>query len=238
LAKLNIANYRDAKNITRQKFLARISSEIAKRGVIDVLRNGIADGPLRFEMFYGTPSPGNAKAAERSVQNRFSITRQLRYSLDETRRSLDLAAFINGLPVSTFELKNSLTKQTVEDAVEQYRRDRDPREKLFGFGRCMVHFAVDDSEVRMCTELKGKSCWFLPFNKGWNDGAGNPPNPDGLKTDYLWKETLTPTSFTNKALAKVMLTLLKDDTQVYKQFVENDAFRRAISDFVYSLTAA
>jgi type I restriction enzyme R subunit len=238
LAKLNIANYRDAKNITRQKFLARISSEIAKRGVIDVLRNGIADGPLRFEMFYGTPSPGNAKAAERSVQNRFSITRQLRYSLDETRRSLDLAAFINGLPVSTFELKNSLTKQTVEDAVEQYRRDRDPREKLFGFGRCMVHFAVDDSEVRMCTELKGKSCWFLPFNKGWNDGAGNPPNPDGLKTDYLWKETLTPTSITNKALAKVMLTLLKDDTQVYKQFVENDAFRRAISDFVYSLTAA
>jgi len=128
LAKLNIANYRDAKNITRQKFLARISSEIAKRGVIDVLRNGIADGPLRFEMFYGTHSTGNAKAAERFAQNRFSITRQLRYSLDETRRSLDLAAFINGLPVSTFELKNSLTKQTVEDAVEQYRRERDTRE--------------------------------------------------------------------------------------------------------------
>ena len=149
LAKLNIGNYRDAKNITRQKFLARISSEIAKRGVIDVLRNGIADGPLRFEMFYGTPSPGNAKAAERFVQNRFSITRQLRYSLDETRRSLDLAAFVNGLPVITFELKNSLTKQTVEDAVEQYRRDRDPKEKLFGFGRCMVHFAVDDAEVRI-----------------------------------------------------------------------------------------
>jgi type I restriction enzyme R subunit len=117
LAKLNIGNYRDAKNITRQKFLARISSEIAKRGVIDVLRNGIADGPLRFEMFYGTPSPGNDKAAERFAQNRFSITRQLRYSHDETRRSLDLAAFINGLPVSTFELKNSPTKQTVEDAV-------------------------------------------------------------------------------------------------------------------------
>lgn len=197
LAKLNIGNYRDAKNITRQKFLARISSEIGKRGVIDVLRKGIADGPLRFEMFYGTPSPGNAKAAERFAQNRFSITRQLRYSQDETRRSLDLAAFINGLPVSTFELKNSLTKQTVEDAVEQYRRDRDPREKLFSFGRCMVHFAVDDSEVRMCTELKGKACWFLPFNKGWDDGAGNPPNPEGLKTEYLWQEGLTPASLTN-----------------------------------------
>ena len=197
LAKLNIGNYRDAKNITRQKFLARISSEIGKRGVIDVLRNGIADGPLRFEMFYGTPSPGNAKAAELFSKNRFSITRQVRYSQDETRRSLDLVAFVNGLPVITFELKNSLTKQTVEDAVEQYRRDRDPKEKLFGFGRCVVHFAVDDAEVRMCTELKGKASWFLPFNKGWNDGAGNPPNPDGLKTDYLWKETLTPASFTN-----------------------------------------
>ena len=197
LAKLNIGNYRDAKNITRQKFLARISSEIGKRGVIDVLRNGIADGPLRFEMFYGTPSPGNAKAAELFAKNRFSITRQVRYSQDETRRSLDLVAFVNGLPAITFELKNSLTKQTVEDAVEQYRRDRDPKEKLFGFGRCVVHFAVDDAEVRMCTELKGKASWFLPFNKGWNDGAGNPPNPDGLKTDYLWKETLTPASFTN-----------------------------------------
>ena len=113
---------------------------------------------------------------------------QLRYSRDDTAHALDLALFINGLPVATFELKNSLTKQTVEDAVEQYKRDRDPREKLFEFGRCMVHFAVDDSQVMFCTHLKGKASWFLPFNKGWNDGAGNPPNPGGLKTDYLWKE--------------------------------------------------
>jgi type I restriction enzyme R subunit len=237
LAKLNIGNYRDAKNITRQKFLARISSEIAKRGVIDVLRNGIADGPLRFEMFYGTPSPGNEKAAERFAQNRFSITRQLRYSQDETRRSLDLAAFINGLPVSTFELKNSLTKQTVEDAVEQYRRDRDPREKLFGFGRCMVHFAVDDSEVRMCTELKGKACWFLPFNKGWNDGAGNPPNPDGLKTDYLWKEVLTPASLTNilENYAQIIevkhpKTGKKKLTQIFPRFHQLDVVRELLAD--------
>jgi len=93
-------------------------------------------------------------------------------------------------------LKNSLTKQTVEDAVQQYKRDRDPREKLFEFGRCVVHFAVDDSEVRMCTELRGKGSWFLPFNKGYLDGAGNPPNPQGLKTDYLWKEMLTPAGLT------------------------------------------
>jgi type I restriction enzyme R subunit len=197
LKKLGIANYRDGKDINRQKFLARLSNEIGKRGVIDVLRKGVDHGPLHFDLFYGTPSPRNAKAAALYAQNRFSVTRQLRYSQDETRRALDLCLFINGLPFSTFELKNSLTKQTVEDAIEQYRRDRDPREKLFEFGRCVVHFAVDDAEVRMCTELRGKASWFLPFNKGWNDGAGNPPNPAGLKTDYLWKEVLTPTGLTN-----------------------------------------
>jgi type I restriction enzyme R subunit len=197
LRKTGIGNYRDTKDIARQKFLARISSEIGKRGVIDVLRRGIDHGPLHFDLFYGTPSPGNETAAAKFAKNRFSITRQLRYSQDETRRALDLCAFINGLPLITFELKNSLTKQTVEDAVEQYRRDRDPREKLFQFGRCAVHFAVDDAEVRMCTELKGKASWFLPFNQGWNDGAGNPPNPYGLKTDYLWKQVLTPPSLTN-----------------------------------------
>ena len=200
LKKLGIADYKDAKDtkdINRQKFLARLSNEIGKRGVIDVFRKGVDHGPLHFDLFYGTPSPGNAKAAALFAKNRFSISRQLRYSTDETRRALDLCLFINGLPLSTFELKNSLTKQTVEDAIEQYRRDRDPREKLFEFGRCVVHFAVDDAEVRVCTELRGKASWFLPFNQGWNDGAGNPPNPAGLKTDYLWKTILTPAGLTN-----------------------------------------
>ena len=126
LKKAGIGDYRDAKDITRQKFLARISAEIGKRGVIDVLRRGIDDGPLHFDLFFVMPSPGNETAAAKFAKNRFSITRQLRYSLDETRRALALCAFINGLPLATFELKNSLTKQTVEDAVEQYRRDRIP----------------------------------------------------------------------------------------------------------------
>src|SRR3984893_14411825 len=182
---------------TRQKFLARMQGEVTKRGVIDVLRHGVKHGPHTIELFFGTPTPGNAKAEERYAANRFSVTRQLRYSTDETLNALDLGLFINGLPIATFELKNSLTKQTVEDAVEQYKRDRNPRELLFQFGRCMAHFAVDDSEVRFCTHLKEKASWFLPFNKGWNDGAGNPPNPDGLKTDYLWKQVLAKDSLTN-----------------------------------------
>jgi type I restriction enzyme, R subunit len=196
--KLGIADADDPKNINRLKFLARLSAELgSKRGVIDVLRKGVDHVPVHFDLFYGTPSPGNAKAEALHAQNRFSITRQLAYSMDETRRALDLCLFINGLPIATFELKNSLTKQTVEDAVEQYRRDRDPRERLFEFGRCVVHFAVDDSEVQMCTELRGKGSWFLPFNKGYQDGAGNPPNPHGLKTAYLWREVLTPAGLTN-----------------------------------------
>jgi type I restriction enzyme, R subunit len=195
--KLALADADGAKDINRQKFLARLSSEIRKRGTIDMLRKGLNHGPLRFDLFYGTPSPGNAKAEQRHAENRFSITRQLAYSMDETRRALDLCLFINGLPIATFELKNSLTKQTVEDAVQQYKRDRDPRERLFEFGRCVVHFAVDDSEVRMCTELRGKDSWFLPFNKGYDDGAGNPPDPHGLKTGYLWKDILTPAGLTD-----------------------------------------
>jgi len=227
----------DPKDFQRVKFLTRLSSEVGKRGVIDVLRKGVDDGPLHFDLFYGTPSPGNAKAEALHAKNRFSITRQLAYSMDETRRALDLCLFINGLPIATFELKNSLTKQTVEDAIEQYRRDRDPRERLFEFGRCVVHFAVDDSEVRMCPELRGKGSWFLPFNKGYNDGAGNPPNPSGLKTDYLWKEVLTPAGLTNILESYAQIVEEKDPKtgrkrrkQVWPRYHQLDLVRKALAD--------
>jgi len=186
-----------ADTIKRRKFLARLRDEITRRGIIDVLRTGIRHGPAAVSLFYGTPTPGNVQAAQRYAANVFSVTRQLHYSKDETQLSLDLCLFINGLPVATFELKNNLTKRTVEDAVQQYKRDRDPRELIFQFGRCLVHFALDDQEARMCTHLQGDASWFLPFNKGWNDGAGNPPNPHGLKTDYLWKEILTRDGLTD-----------------------------------------
>ncbi|MCU0771062.1 MAG: type I restriction endonuclease subunit R [Verrucomicrobia bacterium] len=241
-AKLGIGDYKDKKAIARQKFLARLQGEISRRGTIDVLRNGIKHGALSFDLFYGTPSPENKEAVMRHAQNRFSITRQLRYSRDESRRALDLCAFINGLPVMTFELKNSLTKQTVEDAIEQYKRDRDPRETLFEFGRCVVHFAVDDARVAMCTHLKGskgaaKDSWFLPFDQGWNDGAGNPPNPEGLKTDYLWKRILTPAGLTEvlENYAQIveeenLKTGKKKKVQIFPRYHQLDVVRMLLAD--------
>ncbi|MBS1911696.1 MAG: type I restriction endonuclease subunit R [Bacteroidetes bacterium] len=221
----------------RRAFLARLQGEITKRGTIDVLRNGVKHGPHSIDLFHGTPSPGNTAAAERYAANRFSVTRQLRYSRSETQLALDLALFINGLPVATFELKNSLTKQTVADAIEQYQRDRDPREKLFEFGRCIVHFAVDDHEVRFSTHLKGKDSWFLPFNKGWNDGAGNPPNEHGLKTDYLWKQILTRDGLTNIIENYAQIVETKDPksgrtkrVQVWPRYHQLDAVRRLLAD--------
>jgi type I restriction enzyme R subunit len=187
----------DAEGIKLQQFLSRLQGVISGKGTVHVLRKGIDHGPAHVDLFYATPSPNNPKAVELSAANIFSVTRQLHYSKDESQLALDLCLFINGLPVATFELKNRLTKQTVDDAVQQYKRDRNPRELLFGFGRCAVHFAVDDQEASMCTHLKGNDSWFLPFNKGYNDGAGNPPNPQGIKTDYLWREILTPKGLTD-----------------------------------------
>ena len=221
---------------TRRTFLARLQGEITKRGVIDVLRHGIKHGAHHVELFYGTPSPGNEKARKLFAQNRFSVSRQLKYSRDETQLALDLCLFINGLPVATFELKNNLTKQTVWDAVEQYKRDRDQRELLFQFGRCIVHFAVDEHEVQFCTQLKGKVSWFLPSNKGWNDGAGNPPNPEGLKTDYLWKQLLTRRGLTNIIENYAQIVESKDPKtgkkkreQIFPRYHQLDVVRKLLA---------
>ncbi|HIG7505508.1 type I restriction endonuclease subunit R [Klebsiella pneumoniae] len=182
--------------IKRTQFLHRLQGESTKRGVVDVLRKGISHGPVHLDLYKWLPTPGNPAAAEAFNKNIFSVTRQLRYSND-CGNELDMVIFINGLPVLTFELKNSLTKQTLADAIVQYQTTREPRELLFQLGRCVAHIAVDDVEAAFCTELKGKTSWFLPFNQGWNSGAGNPPNPNGLKTDYMWKSVLTRESLAN-----------------------------------------
>lgn len=221
----------------RRRFLARLQGAVAKRGVVDVLRGGVRHGPASVDLFYGTPSPGNERAEALFEANVFSVTRQLRYNKDDAAVDfLDLVLFVNGLPVATFELKNRLTRQTVEDAVEQYRRDRDPRELLFQFGRCLAHFAVDDEEVRFCTHLTGRSSWFLPFNKGWNDGAGNPPNPDGLKTDYLWREILTRESLTDIIENYAQVVERKDErtqrktrTQIFPRYHQLDVVRKLLA---------
>ena len=222
---------------TRRKFLARLQGEISKRGTIEVLRHGIRHGALDLDLFYGTPSPGNEQAEARFKQNRFTVTRQLRYSRDESQRALDIGLFINGLPVFTFELKNTLTKQTVDDAVWQYKKDRNPREKLFELGRCVAHFAVDENEVRFCTHLKGKASWFLPFNRGWKDGAGNPPNPSGIKTDYLWRQVLTRKSLTKILENYAQLVESRDEktgrktrTQVWPRYHQLEVVRRLLVD--------
>lgn len=222
---------------TRRKFLARLQGEVTRRGTVELLRKGLRHGPHRIELFYGTPSPGNRTAAQLYGKNRFSVTRQLRYSNDNSQLALDLCLFINGLPVATFELKNSLTKQTVDDAVEQYRRDRNPRERLFELGRCLAHFAVDDHEVRFCTKLAGKASWFLPFNRGWKDGAGNPPNPNGLKTDYLWKQVLTRESLTNIIENYAQVVSSKEERtgrarrdQLWPRYHQLDAVRKLLAD--------
>lgn len=175
----------------KRQFLNRLSGEITRRGIIDVLRNGIKAYPADLILFYFTPTENNEQAKRLFDQNIFSVTRQLRYAIDASKLALDLCLFINGLPVITIELKNHFTGQTTADAVEQYKKDRNPRELLFSFKRCIVHFAVDDQTIQFCTKLCGKASWFLPFNKGYRDGAGNPPNPEGIMTDYLWKDILT-----------------------------------------------
>jgi type I restriction enzyme R subunit len=212
LEKLGILHSDHKKN----KFFNRLQGEIAKRGVIDVLRKGINVYPASLIMFYMTPTELNYKAKEMFEKNIFSVTRQLMYSKDNTQLALDFVIFINGLPVITCELKNRLTKQSVDDAVQQYKLDRDPRELLFQFKRCMVHFAVDDNEVKFCTKLDGKKSWFLPFNKGFNGGAGNPPNPNGLKSDYLWKDIFKKEELAN-IIENYAQVIVETDEQTKKK---------------------
>lgn len=222
---------------TRHEFLSRLQGEITRNGVVHVLRKGVDHRQHHLDLFFPTATPGNAKAAELFAANRFTVTRQVHYSATAPGLSLDLVAFVNGLPVFTFELKNNITKQTFDDAVEQYKRDRDPRELLFQFGRCIAHFALDDQQARFCTQLKGTQSWFLPFDKGWNDGAGNPPNPDGLKTDYLWRQILAPASLANivENYAQIVTTKnprtgKKSSSQIFPRYHQLDVVRKLLAD--------
>lgn len=203
----------------KRQFLNRLSGEITRRGIIDVLRNGIKAYPADLILFYFTPTENNEQAKRLFDKNIFSVTRQLRYAIDASKLALDLCLFINGLPVITIELKNHFTGQTTADAVEQYKKDRNPRELLFSFKRCIVHFAVDDQTVQFCTKLCGKASWFLPFNKGYHDGAGNPPNPEGIMTDYLWKDILTKTKL-SRIIENYVQVVVEENPETRKKSVK------------------
>ena len=174
----------------KPRFLGHLSREIARRGALDVLRKGIKNSGCKFRLAYFRPASGlNEELQRLHGANLFAIVRQLRFS-EKDEQSVDLALFLNGIPIFTAELKNRLNGQDVEDAIRQYCDDRDPREPLFAYGRCLAHFAMDPEQVFVTTALAGPKTRFLPFNQGRFGGAGNPPVPPtrpGFPTDYLWE---------------------------------------------------
>ena len=182
--------------VSERKFFAELNKQLASRGITDVLRKGFRYISELFDMYYPLPSELNPTAQEMYAKNIFCVTRQLFYSRDNSN-SIDVMVSLNGMPVMTMELKNHYTNQTVENAIRQYQTDRDASDPLLVPKRCAVHFAVDDDNIRMCTWLCGKSSWFLPFDKGLNGGAGNPVNPNGLRTSYLWEDILKKESLSD-----------------------------------------
>ena len=174
---------------TDKKLITRINNEISSRGLIDVLRKGVKDRGCNFRLIYFQPKTNlNPEHQELYKKNRFVVVRQLHYST-KNENSLDMVLFINGFPFMTMELKNQLTNQTILDSERQYRYDRDPKEPLLQFQRCIVHFCCDNDRISMTTRLSGDKTRFLPYNRGIDN-----PETDGLRTNYLWKEILTPIS--------------------------------------------
>lgn len=221
----------------RQQLLRRISESILKDGVITVLRHGVRHLQYHVALYYRTPTAGNDRAAALFAANRFVVTRQLRYSDAHAQRALDLAIFINGLPIFTFELKNTITNQTMSDAQQQYRAHRLPNERIFRAGVCIAHWALDDQHVSFTTQLDGKQTRFLPFDRGRNDGAGNPPNPSGIRTDYLWKRILT-----RHSLADILESFVQQQDEkvgdsrrltrriIFPRYHQLDAVRTIVAD--------
>ena len=217
--------------------LERLDKKIKSDGIIHVLKKGLNIDDASLKLLYGLPHNNlNPDVIKKFGQNIFSIGRQIYYS-NKNNNSLDMVLFINGLAIATFELKNPWTGQNVFHAQKQYREDRDPNEPIFHFGRCLVHFALDTDNVMMATKLDGKSTYFLPFNKGNNNGKGNPINPNGHKTAYLWQEILTRHSLCNiiEQFAKMVEetdpdTGKKKKVLYFPRFQQLDVVRKVLAD--------
>ncbi len=224
-------------NEARERLLKRLASEIEKRGALDVLRNGVKCDSSRFRLACFHPASGlNAELQRLYEANIFSVVRQLHYSR-RTDESVDMGIFLNGLPVITAELKNPLSGQNVTDATAQYRL-RDVKEPLLAFGRSLCHFAVDPELAYMTTSLAGTKTEFLPFNRGHNGGAGNPPVWQGFATAYLWEQVWARDSVLDLVQNFVQIIDLEDDKGrktgkrklVFPRYHQLDCVRRLVSD--------
>ncbi len=218
------------------KFTQRLVKELDNRGMLDVLRHGIIDYGVRFHLAYFKPASGlNPETLALYNQNRLTVTRQVHYSL-KNNNSIDLLLSLNGLPVATVELKNQFTGQSAAHAKWQYITSRDPNELLFQFKkRALVHFAVDTAEVWMTTRLAGDKTRYLPFNQGFGKGAGNPINPSGYQTAYLWEQIWAKDSWLEIIGRFIHLqkeevgtggSKLKKETLIFPRYHQLEAVRR------------
>lgn len=218
-----------------EKFCKRVARELDRRGVVEVLRRGVEDLGARFKLVYFAPgSDLNEMLAEKYWANRMSVVRQLHYTT-KNNNSVDTVLFVNGIPVVTLELKNQLTGQTYRDAIEQYKRSRPASEVLFGLNRrAVVHFALDTDEVWMTTKLNGLDTVFLPFNRGFESGAGNPPVSGKYKTSYLWEQVLAKDSLLDILHRFVQFipheTDSRKDKLVFPRYHQLDAVRALVDD--------
>lgn len=219
------------------KILERLDRMLKKNGIIRILRKGLDVEDAHFTFLYVLPLASSSEAIKQNFEsNQFSVTRQVRYSLTKPGEEIDMVLFVNGLPFATMELKNQWTGQNAKfHGQNQYKNERDITQPLLDFGRCLVHFAVDTEEVYMTTKLDGKSTFFLPFNLGDDFGKGNPPNPFGHKTAYLWNEVLTRQSVANIMQHFVRFDgkdsdLLAKKRLYFPRYHQMDVVRKLIAD--------
>ncbi len=212
--------------------LERLDRKLKKDGLLHVLKKGLSIDDAHLTLFYRQPyNDLNPEVIRCYEANIFGVARQIYYSTTDTHKSVDMVIFLNGLPLATLELKNLWTGQSVYHARKQYAQDRDPKEPLFQFKRCLVHFAVDTEEVFMTTHINGARTYFLPFNKGHNHGKGNPPNPAGHRTAYLWEEVLRKDSLSNiieqfaKGVVEKDATGKKKETLFFPRYHQLDVVR-------------
>ncbi|MFQ5874211.1 MAG: DEAD/DEAH box helicase family protein, partial [Dehalococcoidia bacterium] len=206
--------------------LDRLTGVLDSKGTLDVVRHGFKFFGQQINLAYFRPAHGlNPDILEKYAQNRLVVTRQVKFN-PKGDESIDMLLSLNGLPIATVELKNQLTGQNVDDAIKQYKR-RDPKLKLFQFRRrAIVHFAVGPERVAMTTHLRGKNTVFLPFNRGYDGGAGNPPHPSGIRTAYLWEEVWRRDSFLDIIARFLHLERTEDTANGKKRVKESLIFPR------------